>query len=41
MSKEDRAKAEDAIDDAVSAACLMLNGRVDQAMNDYNAKKQE
>jgi PTH1 family peptidyl-tRNA hydrolase len=41
MSKEDRAKAEDAIEDAVSAACLMLNGRVDQAMNDYNAKKQE
>jgi PTH1 family peptidyl-tRNA hydrolase len=41
MSKEDRAKAEEAIDDAVSAACLMLNGRVDQAMNDYNAKKQE
>jgi PTH1 family peptidyl-tRNA hydrolase len=41
MSKEDRAKAEDAIDDAVSAACLMLSGRVDQAMNDYNAKKQE
>jgi PTH1 family peptidyl-tRNA hydrolase len=41
MSKEDRAKAEDAIDDAVSAACMMISGRVDQAMNDYNAKKQE
>jgi PTH1 family peptidyl-tRNA hydrolase len=41
MSKEDRAKAEDAIGDAVSAACMMISGRVDQAMNDYNAKKQE
>jgi PTH1 family peptidyl-tRNA hydrolase len=41
MSKEDRAKAEDAIGDAVSAAGLMISGRVDQAMNDYNAKKQE
>jgi PTH1 family peptidyl-tRNA hydrolase len=41
MPKEDRAKADEAIRDAVSAVCMMMNGRVDQAMNDYNAKKQE
>lgn len=39
MSNEDRAQAESAIKDACSAAVLMIRGDVDQAMNDYNAKK--
>ena len=39
MSKEDRAHAEDAIRDACAAAVLILQGQIDQAMNDYNAKK--
>lgn len=39
MSKEDRALAEDAFTDAVSAVEMILEGKTDQAMNDYNAKK--
>lgn len=39
MSNEDRAQAEAAIKDACSAAVLMIRGDVDQAMNDFNAKK--
>ncbi len=41
MPPEEREKADEAIKDAVSAAVLMLQGKTDQAMNDYNAKKQE
>lgn len=39
MSNEERAQAEAAIKDACSAAVLMIRGDVDQAMNDFNAKK--
>ena len=38
---EDRALVEDAIKDAEAAAVLMMQGQVDKAMNDFNAKKQE
>lgn len=41
MSREDREKADIAIGDAVSAALLILQGQVDVAMNQYNAKKRE
>ncbi len=41
FSKEDRAKLEDAITDAMGAAVLMLQDETDQAMNEYNSKKQE
>lgn len=41
FSREDRALVEDAIKDAEAAAVLMMQGRVDKAMNDFNAKKQE
>ena len=41
FSKEDRAKLEDAIVDAMGAAVLMLQDETDQAMNEYNSKKQE
>ena len=41
FSREDRALVEDAIKDAESAAVLMMQGQVDKAMNDFNAKKQE
>ncbi len=41
FSEEDRALAEEAIRDAGDAAVLMLQGFVDRAMNDFNAKKQE
>ena len=37
----DREKAELAITDAVAAAEMMLQGDVDQAMNDFNGKKRE
>ena len=40
-SREDRALVEDAIKDAEAAAVLMMQGQVDKAMNDFNAKKQE
>ncbi len=39
MSREDRALAEDAFQEAVSAIELLLAGQTDKAMNDYNAKK--
>lgn len=39
MSKEDRQLAEAAFVDAVSAVEMILSGQIDQAMNDYNAKK--
>lgn len=41
FSKEDRARLEDAIVDAMGAAVLMLQDETDQAMNEYNSKKQE
>ncbi len=41
FGKEDRAKLEDAIVDAMGAAVLMLQDETDQAMNEYNSKKQE
>jgi PTH1 family peptidyl-tRNA hydrolase len=41
FSDEDRTAVELAIRDACDAAVLMLQGQVDKAMNDYNAKKQE
>ncbi|MGN0342362.1 MAG: aminoacyl-tRNA hydrolase [Roseburia sp.] len=39
MSKEERQLAEKAFDDAVAAVEMILSGKIDQAMNDYNAKK--
>ena len=41
FSREDRALVADAIKDAEAAAVLMMQGQVDKAMNDFNAKKQE
>ena len=41
FAREDRALVEDAIKDAEAAAVLMMQGQVDKAMNDFNAKKQE
>lgn len=41
FEKTDRAKVEDAIADAVMATEMILQGEVDQAMNDFNGKKQE
>lgn len=41
MSEEDRRYAEEAIGDAVKAAVLIVQGNIDQAMNEYNAKKRE
>ena len=41
FSREDRALVEDAIKDAEAAAVLRMQGQVDKAMNDFNAKKQE
>lgn len=38
FSREDRALVEDAIKDAEAAAVLMMQGQVDKAMNDFNAK---
>ena len=40
MSEEDRKLAEDAIVDACNAAVLIMRDEVDQAMNEYNSKKQ-
>lgn len=37
----DRSKVEDAIIEALRAAEMILQGEVDQAMNDFNGKKQE
>jgi PTH1 family peptidyl-tRNA hydrolase len=41
FSDEDRTAVELAIRDACDAAVLMLQGQVDKAMNNFNAKKQE
>ena len=41
FSREDRVLVEDAIKDAEAVAVLMMQGQVDKAMNDFNAKKQE
>jgi PTH1 family peptidyl-tRNA hydrolase len=41
FSDEDRAAVESAIRDAQDAAVLMMQGQIDKAMNDFNAKKQE
>jgi PTH1 family peptidyl-tRNA hydrolase len=41
FSDEERTAVEQAIRDACDAAVLMLQGQVDKAMNDFNAKKQE
>ena len=40
FDSEDRDKVEEAISDAIGAAVLMMQGDVDRAMNQYNAKKQ-
>lgn len=37
----DRKKVEEAIADAVAATEMILQGEIDQAMNDFNGKKQE
>lgn len=39
MDKEDRRQMEDALVDAVHAVELIVQGKIDQAMNDFNAKK--
>lgn len=41
FNAEDRKKVEEAILDAVTATEMILQGEVDQAMNDFNGKKQE
>ncbi len=40
FSDDDQSKLKDAMPDIIGAAVLMLQGDVDKAMNDYNAKKQ-
>lgn len=40
FSEEDKELLKDAIANTLDAAVLMLQGNVDQAMNDFNAKKQ-
>jgi hypothetical protein len=39
MDKEDQSRAEEAIQDAVEAAVLLIRDETDRAMNLYNAKK--
>ena len=41
FDEEERAAVEEAIGHAVLAAELMLQGEVDAAMNEFNAKKKE
>lgn len=41
FSEDDTKKLEEVMPDIVRAAVLMMQGDVDKAMNDYNAKKQE
>ena len=41
FSEEDNAKLSEVMPDVISAAVLMMQGEVDKAMNDHNAKKQE
>lgn len=38
FDKEDRQKVNEAIEDAMAAAVLMMQGDVDKAMNNFNAK---
>ena len=38
FSREDRVHVEEAIQDALDAAVLMMHGEVDKAMHDFNAK---
>ena len=38
FSREDRVHVEEAIQDVLAAAVLMMHGEVDKAMNDFNAK---
>ena len=40
FSQDDKGKIDEAIQDAISAAVLMVQGQVDKAMNNYNAKMQ-
>jgi len=40
FSDEDQTKLKEIMPDVIGAAVLMLQGDVDKAMNDYNAKKQ-
>ena len=40
FSDEDQTKLNEIMPDVIGAAVLMLQGDVDKAMNDYNAKKQ-
>ena len=40
FSEEDNVKLKEVMPDIVNAAVLMMQGDVDKAMNDYNAKKQ-
>ena len=40
MPPEDRKKADEALQDAIAATVLMIQGEADLAMNKYNAKKQ-
>ena len=41
FSEEDNAKLKEIMPDIIDAAVLMIQGDVDKAMNNYNAKKQE
>lgn len=41
FDSEDRRLVESAMEDAVTAAVLMMQGQTDAAMNQFNAKKQE
>ncbi len=41
FTEEDNAKLKEVMPDVIQAAVLMMQGDVDKAMNDYNAKKQE
>lgn len=41
FTEEDNAKLKEIMPDVIQAAVLMMQGDVDKAMNDYNAKKQE
>jgi len=40
FSEEDNAKLKEIMPDVMQAATLMVQGDVDKAMNDFNAKKQ-
>ena len=40
MPPEDRKKADEALQDAIAATVLLMQGEADLAMNKYNAKKQ-